>query len=57
MITPANPFFGHIAALRDARSLAYQVGMSRSLRFVRLALYPENLNSQRSSHEIHFTQD
>ena len=44
METVINLFFGRIAALRGARSLAYQHGMSRSLRSVRLALHPENLN-------------
>jgi hypothetical protein len=39
-----NPFFGRIAVLRGAHSLAYQRGMSRSLRAVRLALHPEKLN-------------
>jgi len=41
MNTSINPFFGHIAALRGARSLAYPQDMSRVLRSVRLALYPE----------------
>jgi hypothetical protein len=44
METSSNPFFGRIAALRGARSLAYQRGMSRSLRALRLALHPEKLN-------------
>jgi hypothetical protein len=39
-----NSFFGRIAVLRGARSLAYLYGMSRSLRSVRLALHPETLN-------------
>jgi hypothetical protein len=42
--TSINPFFARIAALRGDRSLAYQRGMSRSLRAVRLALHPEKLN-------------
>ncbi|OIR05848.1 hypothetical protein GALL_119750 [mine drainage metagenome] len=41
METSINPFFGRIAALRGAHSLAYHHGMSRSLRAVRLALHPE----------------
>jgi hypothetical protein len=43
MNTSINPFFGRIAALRGARSLAYLSGMSRLLRSVRLALHPEKL--------------
>jgi len=39
-----NPFFWRIAALHGARSFAYQIGMSRSLRSMRLALHPEILN-------------
>ncbi len=44
MNAPINSFFGRIAALRGAHSFAYQYGMSRSLRAVRLALHPEILN-------------
>ena len=44
MTTSINPFFGRIAALHGARSFAYQDGMSRSLRAMRLALHPEILN-------------
>ena len=40
-----SPFFGRIAALLGARSFAYPNGMFQSLRSVRLALHPENLNS------------
>jgi hypothetical protein len=39
-----NPFFGRIAALHGARSVAYQRGMSRSLRAMRLALHPKILD-------------
>ncbi len=42
--TCINPFFGRIAALRGARSFAYQSGMSRSLRAMRLALHPKILD-------------
>jgi len=35
-----NLLRGQIAALRDARNLAYPIGMSRLLRSVRLALQP-----------------
>ena len=44
MVTFINPSFGRIAALRGARFLAYQIGMSRSLCAARLALHPEILN-------------
>ena len=44
MNTSINSFFGRIAALHGARSLAYQNGMSRSLCAMRLALHPEILN-------------
>lgn len=41
MDTSANPFFGRIAALRGARTLAVPQVLSRVLRSVRLALHPE----------------
>jgi len=44
MNTPINSFFGRIAALHGARSVAYLFDMSRSLRAMRLALHPEKLN-------------
>jgi len=40
MDNPINPFYGRIAALRGARTLAYLKDMSRALRAVRLALHP-----------------
>jgi len=49
MNTSRNPFFGRIAALRGARSLAYPIDMSLSLCSVRLALHPEILNFRRYS--------
>lgn len=49
MSTSKTSFFGRIAALRGARFLDYLNGMSRSLRSVRLALHPENLNFKRYS--------
>ena len=39
-----NPFFGRITALHGARFLAYQRGMSRSLRAMRLVLHPKILD-------------
>jgi len=46
MNTPINSFFGHIAALRGARSLVYLIDMSRPLRLVRLVVSPRHGGAQ-----------